>query len=79
MIIYVRNILKATMTRQDQIVQLYNQAFSNFGTLALWNMRPVRNPTRQDALAITEALRVEGNLDARALAFQIESLCHADQ
>jgi hypothetical protein len=37
--------------------------------------RPVPNPTPADALAITRSLRIEGNLEARRLAEQIEQAC----
>ena len=43
--------------------------------MALWNVRRLEAPTRADALAITRALRVEGNLAARRLAEQIEEAC----
>ncbi len=66
------------MSAREDIVDLYHQAFADFGTRALWNMRPVKDPSPMDALAITEALRIEGNLEARALAYRIERLC-ADQ
>jgi hypothetical protein len=56
---------------------LYRQAFSLHGTRALWNSRPVEQPTLADLLAITESLRVEGNLAARRLAEQIEQACRA--
>ena len=50
-----------------------------FGTLALWNMRPVEEPTAADALAITKALRTHGRMEGRRLAERIEVLCRADQ
>jgi hypothetical protein len=56
---------------------LYRRAFDEFGALALWSSRPVAEPTIADLLAITETLRVEGNLAARALAEQIEKACGA--
>jgi hypothetical protein len=37
----------------------------------------VPNPTREDALAITHSLRVEGGLQARALAEKIVRACLA--
>ncbi|KUG28739.1 hypothetical protein ASZ90_001381 [hydrocarbon metagenome] len=37
----------------------------------------MQNPTRADALAITQSLRVEGDLGARRLAEQIEQACRA--
>jgi len=63
--------------RQQEVEQLYRQAFSRFGAVALWSSRPVEHPTASDALAITESLRVEGDLEARRLAERIESLCRA--
>lgn len=63
--------------RQQEIERLYRKAFAEFGCMALWSSRPVEHPTPGDALAITESLRVEGNLDARRLAERIESLCRA--
>lgn len=58
-------------------VSLYRRAFAEYGTRALWNMRPIDHPTRRDALAITNALRTHGGMKGRRLAEQIESLCHA--
>ncbi len=58
-------------------VKLYHRAFEEYGVSALWSSRPVPNPTPADALAITHSLRVEGDLEARRLAEQIERLCHA--
>jgi hypothetical protein len=58
-------------------VRLYRQAFADFGALALWSSRPAQDPTFADALAITRSLRVEGNLNARRLAEQIEAACRA--
>lgn len=62
---------------QPEYVRLYERAFREFGMMALWSSRPVPNPTPADALAITRSLRVEGNLEARRLAEQIEQACHA--
>ena len=56
---------------------LYRRAFEQFGISALWSSRPVPDPTPADALAITHSLRVEGNLEARRLAEQIEQACRA--
>jgi hypothetical protein len=60
-----------------EIAGLYQRAFEKFGASALWSSRPVPNPTPADALAITRSLRVEGNLEARRLAEQIEQACRA--
>jgi hypothetical protein len=62
---------------QPDYVALYRRAFAEYGTMALWSSRAVPNPTPADALAITRSLRVEGNLEARRLAEQIEQACHA--
>ena len=56
---------------------LYRRAFAEYGTQALWNMRPIEDPTPADALAITRALRTHGGMDGRRLAEQIERLCRA--
>lgn len=63
-------------TQSDDLVSLYRRAFEDFGASALWSSRPVRNPTPEDALAITRSLRVEGDMRARRLAEQIEQACH---
>ena len=57
---------------------LYRQAFRDYGTIALWSMRPVENPGPADALAITKALRTYGRMDGRRHAKQIEAACRAD-
>jgi hypothetical protein len=61
----------------DTYAALYRRAFELFGTRALWNRKPVPDPTPEDALAITHSLRVEGNLEARRLAERIEAACRA--
>ena len=58
-------------------VSLYRRAFAEFGARALWSTRQLPDPTPEDALAITRSLRVEGNLEARRLAEQIEQACRA--
>jgi hypothetical protein len=62
---------------KEDFAALYRRAFEEFGALALWSRRPVAEPTLADALAITESLRVEGNLQSRRLAEQIERACRA--
>jgi hypothetical protein len=64
-------------SNQPDYVALYQRAFAEFGAMALWSSQPVPDPTPEDALAITHSLRVEGNLDARRLAEQIEQACRA--
>jgi hypothetical protein len=56
---------------------LYEQAYAEFGAMALWNSRRLAAPTAADALAVARVLRVEGNLKARALAERIEAACRA--
>jgi hypothetical protein len=60
-----------------EVVRLYQQAFADFGALALWSSRAVPDPTIADALAITRSLRVEGDRNARQLAERIEGACRA--
>ncbi|MFN0103261.1 MAG: hypothetical protein ACKV2U_14375 [Bryobacteraceae bacterium] len=64
-------------TEPSDFANLYRRAFEKFGPSALWSSRAVPNPTPADALAITHSLRVEGNLQARQLAEQIEKACRA--
>ena len=56
---------------------LYRRAFAEYGTQALWNMRPIADPTPADALAITKSLRTHGGMKGRRLAEQIERICRA--
>ena len=64
-------------TQPDDIATLYRRAFEEFGPTALWSSKPVSSPTPADALAITHSLRVEGDLNARRLAEQIDRACRA--
>ena len=64
-------------TQPEDITTLYRRAFEEFGPSALWSSKPVSDPTLADALAITNSLRVEGDLNARRLAEQIERACRA--
>jgi hypothetical protein len=59
------------------IASLYRRAFAEYGARALWNMRPIDDPTPADALAITKALRTHGGMEGRRLAESIERLCRA--
>lgn len=63
--------------RTEDFATLYRRAFVEFGTRALWNKRLIEAPTREDALVVARALRIEGNRAARELAEQIERACHA--
>ena len=69
--------LQNELPEAGDFVSLYRRAFEKFGPSALWSSSPVPNPTPADALAITRSLRVEGNLQARRLAEQIEKACSA--
>ena len=73
----LRMTVNSPTTEPEDLVKLYYRAFEEFGASALWSSKPVPDPTPADALAITHSLRVEGNLEARRLAEQIERLCHA--
>jgi hypothetical protein len=64
-------------TQPEDFVSLYRRAFRDYGCLALWNVRELEEPTCEDALAITWSLRVEGDMNARRLAEQIEKACRA--
>jgi hypothetical protein len=64
-------------TESEDLGSLYRRAFKDYGSRALWNMRPMEDPTPADALAITKALRTHGGMDGRRLAEQIERLCRA--
>lgn len=64
-------------TQPEDFASLYRRAFKEYGASALWSSRPVPEPTREDALAITRSLRVEGDMNARYLAEQIEKACRA--
>ena len=64
-------------TEVEDFASLYRRAFAEYGTQALWNMRPIQNPAPADALAITRALRTHGGMDGRRLAEDIERLCRA--
>lgn len=66
-----------TPQQLDEVANLYRRAFAQYGTQALWNMRPIEDPTPADALAITKALRTHGGMEGRRLAEQIERVCRA--
>jgi len=63
--------------RRPSFADLYRRAFDEFGASALWSSRPVSDPSAAVAPAITHSLRVEGDLQARRLAEQIEQACRA--
>ena len=61
----------------DDIVALSRRAFVEFGARALWNIKQMDEPTVAQALAITRQLRIEGDMNARRLAEQIEQMARA--
>jgi hypothetical protein len=67
----------STKPTQPDFARLYRQAFAEYGARALWNKRCLEEPTKEDALVVARALRVEGNREARQLAEQIERACRA--
>ena len=69
--------IMSTEPTQPDFARLYRQAFKEYGARALWNKRMLEEPTREDALVVARALRVEGNRAARQLAEQIERACRA--
>jgi len=69
--------IMSTEPTSPDFVHLYRQAFEEYGARALWNKCMLEAPTREDALVVARALRVEGNRAARQLAEQIERACRA--
>jgi hypothetical protein len=65
------------LLKNDDLASLYRRAFAEYGMQALWNMRPIDDPTPADALAITKALRTHGGMEGRRLAERIEKVCRA--
>ena len=63
--------------RAALLASLYARAFREFGARCLWNLRQFENPTAEQALGITRALRIEGNMEARRLAEEIEKVARA--
>jgi hypothetical protein len=71
------NNMDEPVAQPADFVTLYRRAFERFGTQALWNKRFLDAPQPEDALVIARALRIEGDLEARHLAEQIEQACRA--
>ena len=63
-------------TKED-VVGLYRRAFVEFGSRALWNIKELDDPTVEQMLAVTRQLRIEGDMNARRLAEQIEQAARA--
>ncbi|MGD1069465.1 MAG: hypothetical protein ABSB15_04935 [Bryobacteraceae bacterium] len=64
-------------TTPSEFLSLYRRAFLEYGTHALWNKHLLDAPTKEDALVVARALRIEGNREARRLAEEIERACRA--
>jgi hypothetical protein len=73
------SVIMNDIPQAEDLASLYQRAFRDYGARALWNMRPVADPTPAAALAITQALRTHGRMEGRRLAERIEQLCRADQ
>ncbi len=69
--------LGAGKAAPGEVVRLYRRAFDEVGPRALWSRKPSEHPTITQALVIANALRAEGNLEARAMAVRIEDACRA--
>jgi hypothetical protein len=67
----------STEPTPPDFARLYRQAFAKYGAHALWNKRFLEKPTKEDALVVARALRLEGDRAARQLAEQIERACRA--
>jgi hypothetical protein len=67
----------ASRTQITDVAELYRRAFAEYRARALWNMRELADPTPEDALVVARELRVEGNVQARLLAEEIERACRA--
>jgi hypothetical protein len=59
------------------VVELYRQAFRDFGAQALWSRRPSAHPTIAQALVVAESLRRDGDMTTRPLAARIEEACRS--
>ena len=64
-------------TASAELRRLYEAAFADHGSRALWNLRPSENPTVAEVRVVARALRVEGDLASRILAEQMEQLARA--
>lgn len=72
--------MSTSTTRTDQdddLGLLYAEAFREFGTMALWNIRQFESPTPELALMVAHHLRIEGDMRARQLAERIEKAARA--
>ena len=70
-------MINEDQTQTQELATLCRRAFTDYGAQALWNKRQIDQPTPADALVIARALRIEGDLNARRLAEEIEQACRA--
>lgn len=66
-----------TTTANPNWKTLYAEAFDRFGVVALWSMTRKENPTPEQALALCETLRRQGDMSAWRLADRLAKACHA--
>jgi len=59
------------------LTTLYRRAFADYRARALWNLRQFEEPTVEQALSVARHLRIEGDMNARRLAEQIEKAARA--
>jgi hypothetical protein len=69
--------MEKTVAPSEDFAALYHRAFADYKLRALWNVRELEHPTPEQASLIARKLRVEGDLNARRLAEQIERACRA--
>jgi hypothetical protein len=60
-----------------RFAQLVSPRLCGIRAQALWNKRMLEDPTPEDARVVARAPRIEGDLAARRIAEQIESVCRA--
>jgi len=63
--------------RRAELARLYQRAFDEFGTAALWNMRPVERPTRSPGSHETAGVAI--NRDGPRLSADIDIFQDGDE
>ncbi len=64
-------------TGTENLKDLYDIAFRDFGTMCLWNIKRFENPTDEMVLGLAKTLKREGDREAWVLANKIESQYNA--
>lgn len=67
----------AGRTAPEAVAALYREAYARYGVSALWSRRAREAPTIAMALVVADALRREGDMEARRFAARIEEACRA--